>query len=57
MSKKCSVCQEQTAKFAIKDSSEYYCKECADENFGDISLLVKVESQAQILKEILEKSE
>ncbi|MFA6888978.1 MAG: hypothetical protein WC254_05790 [Candidatus Woesearchaeota archaeon] len=37
--KKCLICEEK-ASFAIKDSQDYYCKECAEEQFGDISYLV-----------------
>jgi hypothetical protein len=54
MPKKCIVCEQKAAEFAIKDSSEYYCKECAEEHFGDISVLVKVEEQAKKLKELIE---
>lgn len=37
----------------IKDTSDYYCGECAEEHFGDIALLVKMEAEAQNLKELL----
>jgi len=36
----------------IKDTSDYYCGECAEEHFGDITLLVKMEAEAQKLKEL-----
>jgi len=52
MSKKCIICDE-SAEFCIKDSSEYYCAECAKEQFSDLDLLVKVEEQAKALKEAL----
>ncbi len=40
--KKCLICDDG-ASFAIKDSKDYYCKECAEEQFGDISYLVSIE--------------
>ena len=52
MSKKCIMCEEQ-AEYKIKDGNEYYCSECAQEHFSDLSFLQKVEDEAQQLKEIL----
>ncbi|MFH1396381.1 MAG: hypothetical protein ABIG93_03215 [archaeon] len=52
MPKKCIICSEE-AKFKIKDTSDYYCQECAEENFSDLSVLVKVEEEAQRLKKFL----
>ena len=37
----------------IKDTADYYCEECAEENFADISMLIKVEEEAQRLKEFV----
>ncbi len=54
MPKKCMVCGE-TANFCIKDSSDYYCEECAHESFADVDVLEKVESQALKLKEIIKE--
>jgi len=54
MPKKCIVCEEKDAEFTIKGSSKGYCKECAEEHFGDISVLVKVEEQAKKIKEIVD---
>lgn len=57
MGKKCIICNEE-AKYTIKGSSEYYCGECAEENFSDIDLLQKVDEQAKIIKELIkEKSD
>lgn len=57
MAKKCIVC-DADAEYRIKDTSDYYCQECAQENFADISILMKVEEEAQRLKEFLkEKSD
>ena len=42
MGKKCLICSG-VAEYAIKDTSDFYCKECAEEQFGDLSLLVKIE--------------
>ncbi|MEW5896567.1 MAG: hypothetical protein AB1668_02650 [Nanoarchaeota archaeon] len=52
MSKKCLVCDAE-AVYKIKDTSDFYCENCAQENFADISLLVKVEEEAQQLKNYL----
>jgi len=52
MPKKCIICNEE-ATFKIKDTSDYYCQECAKENFGDLSVLIKVEEEAQRLKKFL----
>jgi len=52
MAKRCIICNK-AAKYRVKDTPEYYCDECAEENFGDISLLVKVEEEAQRLKKFL----
>lgn len=52
--KRCIICNEE-AIYKIKDTSDYYCEECADDNFADISLLVKVEEEARILKDLIEK--
>ena len=46
MSKRCLIC-EQEAKYAIKDTKDYYCEECAQDQFGDISYLVKIEEATQ----------
>jgi hypothetical protein len=55
MPKRCIICGEQ-AEYLIKDTSDYYCKDCAAENFGDITMLVKVEEQAKILKKLVERA-
>ncbi len=52
MSKKCIICNEE-AVYCIKDTSDYYCEECAEEHFGDITMLIKVEDEAQRLKEFV----
>jgi hypothetical protein len=56
MPKKCIICDEE-AEFGIKNSNEYYCKECASEHFKDLTYLQKVEEEAKIIKEILEKQQ
>lgn len=53
MPKRCIICQE-AAEFEINGTSDYYCKECAEENFADLSMLSKVESQARKLNMILQ---
>lgn len=52
MVKKCVVCDAE-AEFKIKDTSDYYCKNCAEENFADISILVTLEEEARRLKEFI----
>lgn len=54
MPKKCIICGAE-AKYAIKGTSDYYCEECAEENFSDISLLQKVEDKAKEGPEILDE--
>lgn len=52
MAKRCVVCGEE-AKYQIKDTSDYYCEDCAGENFADISMLLRIEEEANRLKELL----
>jgi len=54
MAKRCIICGEE-AEYKIKDTPDYYCKGCAEESFADLSLLVKVEEEAQKLKKFLEE--
>ena len=54
MPKKCIICSEE-AKFKIKDSNEFYCQECAEESFADLSVLQHVEEAAQILKQMVKE--
>lgn len=57
MTKKCIICNEE-ALFHIKDTSDFYCQSCAEENFADLTVLVRVEDEAQRLKEyVKEKTE
>lgn len=53
MEKKCIICDAK-AEFNIKGTREYYCRECAEEHFADLSLLIKVEEVAKRLKDIIE---
>ncbi len=50
--KQCIICDEP-AKYKIKDTSDYYCKECAQENFSDIEMLVVVEDDAVRLQRFI----
>ena len=52
MGKRCIICSEE-AVYKIKDTSDFYCEECAQENFSDLSLLIKVEEEARRLREFL----
>jgi hypothetical protein len=56
MPKKCIICEEE-ATLCIKDTSDYYCEECAKDSFSDISYLIKVEEQAKALKQIVDNME
>jgi len=48
--KRCFICGAE-AEYCIKGSSECYCEECAVDNFGDITYLIKVEDAARELKD------
>jgi len=54
MVKKCIICEAE-AVYKIKDNSDFYCQDCAEENFADLTMLVKVEEEAQRLKEFLKE--
>ena len=57
MKKKCIICG-RTASYRIKDSSEFYCEECAKEHFSDLSFLQKLadaEQKAKILRKLIQK--
>ena len=54
MTKHCIICNDP-AIFQIKDAPDYYCQNCAEENFADVSMLVKVEEEAQKLKEYVKE--
>ena len=54
MVKKCIICNEE-ATHKIKDTSDYYCEECAKENFSDLDLLISVEEEARKLKQVLKQ--
>jgi len=43
LEKKCIIC-EDNAKYSIKGSNDYYCKDCAIEYFGDLSHLKKIQA-------------
>lgn len=53
MVKKCIICNNP-AVYQIKNTSDYYCPDCAEENFADISILVKVEDEAKRLKALVD---
>ncbi len=55
MAKKCIICGKE-ALYRIKDGNEFYCEECAEENFDDLSALQKVEEQAVKLKAVIDKN-
>ncbi|MBI4440775.1 hypothetical protein HY639_01270 [Candidatus Woesearchaeota archaeon] len=45
MVKKCLICAEP-AEYSIKDTSDFYCRECAEEQFSDITLLIRIDENA-----------
>ena len=49
MAKKCIMCK-RNADLMIKGTSDFYCRECAVEQFGDIEVLVSVDDEAGKLK-------
>ena len=53
MGKKCIICNAE-AKLQIKDTSDYHCHDCAEENFGDLAMLIEIEQDAQRLKRFIE---
>ena len=52
--KRCVICGLE-ATHTVKDTNDYYCEECAQDNFGDIAYLQKIEEGAMKLKEIVDK--
>ena len=52
MGKKCVICEGE-ADFVVKGTSDYYCKQHAEEFFGDISVLQSIDAQARELKDML----
>ncbi len=54
MAKKCIVCHDE-AEYKIKDTSDYYCEECAQENFADLTMLITLEQEAQRLKQFVKE--
>jgi len=53
LEKKCTMCGN-TAKYSIKGSSDWYCKDCATEYFGDIKHLKKsnIETDKKVALEL-----
>ncbi len=54
MGKKCIICDGE-AVYKIKDTADFYCEDCAQDNFNDLTLLVKVEEEAQRLKQLVDE--
>jgi len=42
MGKKCMICNAE-AVYAIKGTSDFYCEHCAEENFDDVSSLLRLD--------------
>jgi hypothetical protein len=54
MPRKCMICGEN-AVYSIKDSSDFYCEECAKESFSDTELLEKLEDRAKAIKKLVDE--
>jgi len=54
MAKRCIICGK-SAIYRVKDTPDFYCEECAEESFGDVTMLINVEEEAQRLKEFLKQ--
>ena len=52
MGKKCIICNGP-ASYMIKGTADYYCQDCAQENFADLTLLLTLEDEAQRLKDFI----
>jgi hypothetical protein len=53
MAKKCIICGGD-AKLQIKGTSDFYCDECAADNFDDLNVLVSVEEKAKKVKDLVD---
>jgi hypothetical protein len=56
MPKKCIICNEK-AVFAIKGTSDFYCENCAEENFDDLTCLEKIKEHEGALLDDAENEE
>lgn len=45
--KYCIICGKE-AEYKIKGTSNFYCKECAEELFSDLSVLVKIDEEKRV---------
>lgn len=54
MGKRCIICGG-SASFAIKGSSEAYCRECALVNFSSLELLQQLDDQARLVSELVDE--
>ncbi|HIJ11440.1 TPA: hypothetical protein HA278_05265 [Candidatus Woesearchaeota archaeon] len=55
MAKKCIIC-EDPARYKIKNTSDFYCTQCAKDNFSDVNMLLAVEEEATLLKRFIDES-
>ena len=54
MGKKCIICNHE-ATLSIKGTSDFYCEECAKEQFEDTAYLTKIEDQSNNkIKKVIE---
>ena len=54
MAKKCIICQDPAA-FAIKATNDYYCKECAENQFEDVTFLISIEDINKPVEDIVDQ--
>ena len=52
MPKKCILC-EDNASHAVKGTNNYYCRDCATEQFGDLTLLQPISGPRQAAKNLI----
>ncbi len=55
MAKTCILCDKEPEYF-IKGAIDGYCKDCAEDNFGDLECLQKAEEAALSVKEIVDSN-
>ena len=54
MDKKCIICNKP-AEYQIKGTSDFYCRECAEELFNDLKMLIKIEEEVKCLKKHIDE--
>lgn len=42
VNKTCFICEKEKAEYVIKGTDDFYCKDCAEDAFGDLELLERL---------------